>query len=331
MTAEEYRSLYTGASSDSKANPGKGSLPSYPNSSNQALKTRGNIPTLATEPMPSSTPEHSVKKEEPNVPVPSPKKTEAFPSLPAEKGQETPKESPVQGTPSSEPVAQEPCKPLKSLEQEIVESAPAPTETLKENEKTVSSYRIVGEVFYSYVIVEVGDKMLIIDKHAAHERILFEQLKAGMYAKTPVSQLLMIPIEVMMTSAEVEALREYSDELERIGFSIRYARNTVFADAIPEGVASNAVPDMLGSMAGRILNSTGSVKLTRDILFEKALYQAACKAAIKAGRSYQPEHIEWLVGKLMEIPDITFCPHGRPVALELSHHTLDKQFDRTGF
>lgn len=331
MTAEEYRSLYTGALSDSKANPEKGSLPSYPNSSNQALKTRGNVPTLATEPMPSSTPEHSVKKEEPNVPVSTPKKAEAFPSLPAEKVQETPKEIPVQATPSSEPVVQEPCKPLQPVEQVPVASVPAPTESVKENEKQAPSYRIVGEVFYSYVIVEVGDKMLIIDKHAAHERILFEQLKAGMYAKTPVSQLLMIPIEVMMTSAEVEALREYSDELERIGFSIRYARNTVFADAIPEGVASNAVPDMLGSMAGRILNSTGSVKLTRDILFEKALYQAACKAAIKAGRSYQPEHIEWLVGKLMELPDITFCPHGRPVALELSHHTLDKQFDRTGF
>jgi DNA mismatch repair protein MutL len=339
MTAEEYRSLYTGASSASKPNSEKGSLPSYPNSSNQALKTRGNVPTLAGESRetlltPSSQPSaqaQPVKREEPNVPVSTPKKAEAFPSLPAEKVQETPKEIPVQATPSSEPVVQEPCKPLQPVEQVPVASVPAPTESVKENEKQVSSYRIVGEVFYSYVIVEVGDKMLIIDKHAAHERILFEQLKAGMYAKTPVSQLLMIPIEVMMTSAEVEALREYSDELERIGFSIRYARNTVFADAIPEGVASNAVPDMLGSMAGRILNSTGSVKLTRDILFEKALYQAACKAAIKAGRSYQPEHIEWLVGKLMEIPDITFCPHGRPVALELSHHTLDKQFDRTGF
>jgi hypothetical protein len=84
---------------------------------------------------------------------------------------------------------------------------------------------------------------------------------------------------------------------------------------------------MLGTMAGRILNSTGSVKLTRDILFEKALYQAACKAAIKGGRSYAEGHIEWLVKKLMEIPDITFCPHGRPVAMELSHHTLDKHLE----
>ena len=146
-----------------------------------------------------------------------------------------------------------------------------------------------------------------------------------------VSQLLMIPVDVMMTSAEVEALKEYRDELEKIGFSLRFARNTVSADAIPESVDPNAVSDMLGSMAGRILNATGSVKLTRDIIFEKALYQAACKAAIKAGRAYADEHIKWIVDKLMTIPDITFCPHGRPVALELTHHMLDKQFDRTGF
>jgi DNA mismatch repair protein MutL len=195
----------------------------------------------------------------------------------------------------------------------------------------VPYYRIVGEVFHSYVIVQVEDKMLIIDKHAAHERILFEQLKAGLSQVEIVSQMLMLPIDVMLTSGEVEALKEYHDELEKIGFSLRYARNTVSVDAIPEEIDSAAVPDMLGSMAGRILDATGSVKLTRDIIFEKALYQAACKAAVKAGREYADEHVKWIVEKLMTIPDITFCPHGRPVALEMSHHTLDKQFDRTGF
>ena len=141
----------------------------------------------------------------------------------------------------------------------------------------------------------------------------------------------MLPIEVMLTSGEVEALKEYRNELEKIGFSLQFARNTVSVDAIPEGVENNAVADMLGTMAGRILNATGNVKLTRDIIFEKALYQAACKAAIKAGREYAEGHVQWIIAKLMEIPDITFCPHGRPVALEMSHRTLDKQFDRMGF
>ena len=211
------------------------------------------------------------------------------------------------------------------------EKATPTPQTVETTASVVPFYRIVGEVFNSYVIVQVEEKMLIIDKHAAHERILFEQLKAGLAKVEVVSQMLMLPIDVMLTSGEVEALKEYHDELEKIGFSLRYARNTVSVDAIPEEVDSAAVPDMLGSMAGRILDNTGSVKLTRDIIFEKALYQAACKAAIKAGRAYADEHVKWIVDKLMTIPDITFCPHGRPVALEMSHHTLDKQFDRTGF
>ena len=218
-----------------------------------------------------------------------------------------------------------PAPEVPKAEEQKVE-APAPQEA-----PAVPFYRIVGEVFNSYVIVQVEEKMLIIDKHAAHERILFEQLKKGLAEVEVVSQMLMLPIEVMMTSGEVEALKQYNDELEKIGFSLRYARNTVSVDAIPEEVDCDAVPDMLGSMAGRILDNTGSVKLTRDIIFEKALYQAACKAAIKAGRAYADEHVKWIVDKLMTIPDITFCPHGRPVALEMSHHTLDKQFDRTGF
>ncbi len=227
--------------------------------------------------------------------------------------------------PEAPPVPEPPPVPPVPAVHTPLPEAPAPAPHV------VPHYRIVGEVFHSYVIVETEDKMLLVDKHAAHERILFEQLKAGLSQIDPNSQLLMLPIDVMLTSGEVEALREYNDELEKIGFSLRYARNTVSADAIPEGVESNAVPDMLGTMAGRILNATGGVKLTRDIIFEKALYQAACKAAVKAGREYADGHIEWIIRKLMEIPDITFCPHGRPVALEMSHHTLDKQFDRTGF
>ena len=68
--------------------------------------------------------------------------------------------------------------------------------------------------------------------------------------------------------------------------------------------------------------------LTRDIVFEKALYQASCKAAIKAGREYPPEYTEWVVSKLMELPDITVCPHGRPVAMEIARTKINHQFER---
>lgn len=224
--------------------------------------------------------------------------------------------------------------PMQKEAPAAAETAPVPTAQPSGSPQVLGSplsYRLVGEVFHAYILVELEDKMLIVDQHAAHERILFEQLKANLREMEACSQMLMIPLDTMMTTAEVEALRQYDSELGKIGFSLRYARNTVSADAIPEGVETSAVSDMLQTMAGRILDNTGSVKLTRDIIFEKALYQAACKAAIKAGREYAPGHVEWLIKKLMALPDITFCPHGRPVAMELTKRTLDRQFDRTGF
>ena len=156
----------------------------------------------------------------------------------------------------------------------------------------------------------------------------FEKLKAGMKKNDRPSQLLMIPIDVMLTSDEVHIISEYRKEIEAIGFEFSTARNTVSVTAIPGGVDAGAVGDMLATMADRLKNGTGSAELTRDIIFEKALYQAACKASIKGGREYPPEYIEWLVAEMMKIPDITVCPHGRPVAMEISRKNLERQFGR---
>ena len=190
-------------------------------------------------------------------------------------------------------------------------------------------YKIIGEAFNSYIIVQVEEKMLLIDKHAAHERIIFEQLKKNMYSHELSSQLLMIPIDVMLMSDEVAIVEEYRQELEAVGFEFNTSRNTVSVTAIPVGIEQDAVSDMFAVVADRIKNGTGKVDLTKNLVFEKALYQASCKAAIKAGREYAKGHGEWVVEKLMEIPDITFCPHGRPVAMELSKKNIDRQFERT--
>ncbi len=195
-------------------------------------------------------------------------------------------------------------------------------------EKNTQPWRMVGEVFNSYVIVEQGDRMLIIDKHAAHERIIFEDLKAKLKEREADVQMLMLPIDVMLMSDEVGLIDTYRAELEAIGFSFTCMRNTVSVDAIPTGIEPGAVPDMFATFAEQLRDGSGVAKLTRDIAFEKALYQASCKAAIKAGRVYPPEHIRWLVGKLMELPDITYCPHGRPVAMEMKKRNIDHQFER---
>lgn len=198
-----------------------------------------------------------------------------------------------------------------------------------ENAPAIPVYRIVGEVFNSYLIVECDDKMLIIDKHAAHERIIFEKNKQMMKSKEPSSQILITPIEIMLTSAEISVVNDYFTEFEKLGFKLQAKKYSILVYSIPTELASCDVQDTIATMINRIKDGLGNAKLTRDILFEKALYQASCKAAIKAGREYVEAHTEWIVEQLMRIPDITFCPHGRPVAMELSKRNLDHQFERT--
>lgn len=252
-------------------------------------------------------------------------KTEPLPSIP----REVPKTVPEKPTPLPPPVPSvakpEPVIPKR---EEPIERKDPPIPSESKTEGTLR-YRIIGEAFHSYVIVEREDHLLVIDKHAAHERILFEKLKAGLKNAEVTSQLLMLPIEVMLTSDEMQALSDFREEIEAIGFSFTAGRYTATVSAIPEGIETDSVPDMLATMAERIKSNTGSAKLTRDILFEKALYQASCKAAIKAGRTYPPEYVQWLVDRLMALPDITVCPHGRPVAMEISKAGLDHQFERS--
>ena len=193
----------------------------------------------------------------------------------------------------------------------------------------ILSYRVVGEVFNSYLIVEREDTMLIIDKHAAHERIIFERNKAMMKEKEPASQMLITPVELMLTSDEIGVVNDYLGDFERLGFKIQVRKYSIQIFSIPSELASVDTQDTISTMIDRIKEGTGDAKLTRDIIFEKALYQASCKAAIKAGREYTCAHTDWIVEQLMRIPDITFCPHGRPVAMELSKKNLNRQFERT--
>lgn len=191
-------------------------------------------------------------------------------------------------------------------------------------------YRIVGEVFLSYVIVEQGDRMLLIDKHAAHERIIFERLRANMrrHGCDTDSQLLLLPVDVMLMTGEVGIIESFRKELEDLGFSFTCMKNTVRVSALPTGIETSAVADMFAVFAAQLTEGTGNPKLTRDTAFEKALFQASCKAAIKAGRSYSPEQTAQIVDQLMRLPDITFCPHGRPVAMEIKKRALDYRFER---
>ena len=205
-----------------------------------------------------------------------------------------------------------------------------PIETEAEtNSAEPPHYRIIGEVWNAYILLECEDKLLVIDQHAAHERIIFEQFKAAMRQHDPMSQMLMLPIAFEFSAGDVQIISDFRSEIETIGFVYEIEEKMICVHGIPCGVEITAVEDIFATIAERIRTETGSAQLTRDILFEKALYQASCKAAIKAGRAYASEHIAWICDRLMRIPDITVCPHGRPVAMTLSRANLDRQFKRT--
>ncbi len=259
----------------------------------------------------------------------APSAAPTFPPKPVPEPEHPPVATPASAVPQPPTLASEP--PPEPAKPPVVSEEPHVQVTGEP--ETLTNYRVVGEVFHSYVIVEVadpteGEKMLLIDKHAAHERIIFEDLKSRMKDKHVESQLLLIPLEVMLMSGEVGLLDAYRPELEAVGFTYACQRNSVLIDSIPAGIDPGAVPDMIIAIAEQLLRDVNGAKLTRDIFFEKALYQASCKAAIKAGRDYPPESIKWLVDRLMALPDITFCPHGRPVAMEMKKRQIDHQFER---
>lgn len=201
------------------------------------------------------------------------------------------------------------------------------TEAKTVAKRIVPDYRIVGEAFNCYVIVELGDIMYLIDKHAAHERIIFEDLKKTSEA-TPSSQLLFIPIEAYLSNEEIGSASIWQHELNKIGFGFELKGNYAVISEVPSEIEPSAASDTFIELVSGLVNGEADAGKARIELFEKALYQASCKAAIKAGRIYDTEHIKWIIDRVLTLDNIKYCPHGRPVAFEITKHFLEKQFER---
>ncbi len=191
-------------------------------------------------------------------------------------------------------------------------------------------YRFLGEAFRCYLLVEVEEEyVLVIDKHAAHERILFEQMRAHLRAQEPATQRLLVPMAVSLTAEEYAAFCDYKSEICALGFSIASHKDgEVLFDGIPVELNIERASALLTVIAERLAEGTGTAALSREILYEKALYQASCKAAIKGGRVYDDAHHIWIIEQVLSLPDIKFCPHGRPVAFEIAHTWLSHKFGR---
>ena len=181
---------------------------------------------------------------------------------------------------------------------------------------------VIGQVFDTYIVVQMGESVFMIDKHAAHERILFNCLKKNSEISV---QTLLTPITVSVSAEEYDALICNLSLLEKSGFEVDdFGNSTVLVRAIPSFLTSEDVSSVISEIAENILK-TGSVSTSRE---EDLFHTVACKAAIKAGSKTSLIEMEKLAQKVLYSKDIMYCPHGRPVAFEIKKRELEKQFGR---
>ncbi|MCD7730214.1 MAG: DNA mismatch repair endonuclease MutL [Oscillospiraceae bacterium] len=185
-------------------------------------------------------------------------------------------------------------------------------------------FRVIGEAFKDYIITEVDEEIIFIDKHAAHERILFERLKSGQQQLQ--CQMMLVPIDVMLSNEEFDALTQNKRTAFELGFSFTERRGTsVRVDGIPAILDGCDVSDLVIELAHNFsVNKNNPMPVILDDMY----HTFACKAAIKANDDNSLKELSSIVRTLLENESIRYCPHGRPVMFKISKYELEKQFRR---
>lgn len=210
---------------------------------------------------------------------------------------------------SREPETQEQPKPLPK--QEKAESVEVP------------DFRLVGEIFKTYIIIEMDGACYMIDKHAAHERMNFEALKASTQI---ASQVLLSPVAVRLSREEYNAVLSNLDLYSKCGFAIEdFGNSTVLVRECPSILDGEDVSGLVEETASKLLD--GKTDITPEQM-DWIFHSTSCRAAVKAGDKTSPYEMELFVKKLLSNPNIRYCPHGRPVMIKLSKYDIEKQFGR---
>lgn len=203
-------------------------------------------------------------------------------------------------------------------------SETAPMEAVFPVETESPTWRMAGEVLDTYIVAEQGDTVYLIDKHAAHERMHFDRMKAGDYK--PMGQMLLTPIVLNLPPQETAALLEQLPLLEEFGFGVgEFGGGAIVVRQTPFDLAPGQVESALEEIAESLLVSgRADPSAARDCV----LHTMACKAAIKGGQKNAPEEL-YQVAQAVLTGQVKYCPHGRPVAMTLTRAQLEKQFKRT--
>lgn len=190
-------------------------------------------------------------------------------------------------------------------------------------EATIPEFRIIGEAFKTYIFVELENKMLMIDKHAAHERILFEKFKSQ---QTSFQQMLLVPVTVTLSPDEYNAILENKELLYKAGYDIEdFGDRCVKVNACPTELVDEDIVSITMELAS-YLSMNGKTVMPEKL--DWIYHSMACRAAIKAGNTTTDYELRKFVAELLSRDDIRYCPHGRPVMVEVSKRDLEKQFKR---
>ncbi len=217
--------------------------------------------------------------------------------------------------PAPKPAARQPAP---------VKPATPPVAAVQEEADEAPTVRLIGEAFHTYVLAEVGNRILLIDKHAAHERILFDALRAHA-AESP--QMLLEPVSLTLRKQEYSLLVDNLALLEKAGILLEpFGEDAVLVRAVPMNLTGEDVSGLLEEIVEKL--SSGYASVTADRL-DWLYHSIACRAAVKGGDKTDPLQLLTLARRIAQDDAVRYCPHGRPVAIWLTRYQLEKQFGRS--
>ena len=223
------------------------------------------------------------------------------------------------------------AEPITNEEAEIIlfEEKKETVQPERESEETKDEapvYQICGQVFDTYIIVEKDGEMLLVDQHAAHERLRYEELLSQYRNRSIVSQTMLIPAVVNLSAQEMATYREYRETLDALGFETEeFGKQSVAIRMTPEELAERDLGELLLEILTMIANSRKNIS---EDLVSRMLYSIACKGAIKANHRLHEEEMKALLDAVFSLSGINTCPHGRPITISFTKTFIEKQFKR---
>jgi DNA mismatch repair protein MutL len=208
----------------------------------------------------------------------------------------------------------------------FISEAPADINTAGLRSKPLLEARIIGQVFSTYILLQQDNDLLLLDQHAAHERIMYEELKKMYDGSILLSQMLLAAVVVQLTHQEIKFLEEEVELFNKLGFIYEnFGNNSIILRSVPYNEQGGNVREIFLEILDFVINKA---RIDRTLIADEALYKIACKAAIKANMKMDILEIVKLIERLSEVENPFTCPHGRPSIIKLTKHELEKMFKR---